>query len=257
MIENLTKMKLKNGQLVVGCFVRYPDASLSEFIALLGWDFLVFDGEHGAIGPGHVADLCRAAELRGVTPLVRVPVNEPSLILRVLDAGCHGVHVPGVDSAAEAERAVRAIKYKPRGERGLAATRASDWAIPESLGTYVERANRETLTIVQIESIEAVEAVDDYLNLDGLDVLFIGPTDLAQSMGHTGETSHPDVMAAMTHVAEVVTRSDRTLGIFVSTAEEANQWTDRGARYLATGVEGFLRRGMSEFANEVRGFGLQ
>jgi 4-hydroxy-2-oxoheptanedioate aldolase len=103
----------------------------------------------------------------------------------------HGVHVPWVNSAAEAERAVRAVKYSPRGTRGLAGSRASEWGLREPIEAYVERANRETLVVIQVETQEAVDAIDDYLKVDGVDVLFLGPTDLSQSLGHPGDLRHP------------------------------------------------------------------
>ena len=137
-LKNLTKAKLADGQPVFGCFVRTAAPSLIEYVALLGWDFLVLDGEHGTLQPDQVEDLCRAIEPRGVTPLVRVTTNDPPTILRYLDTGAHGAHVPWVNSPAEAERAVRSVKYSPRGIRGLAGSRASEWALREPLAGFVE-----------------------------------------------------------------------------------------------------------------------
>ena len=253
MIENRTKAKLEAGGVALGCFVRYANASLAEYIAMFHWDFLVFDCEHGEIDLADLPDLSRAAELRGATPLARVSHSESHVILRALDAGCHGVHVPSVDTPEAAEQVVRHVKYPPRGHRGLAPTRASEWALAEPLGDYTVRANRETLTVVHIESLEAANAVEGYFTIDGLDVLFLGPTDLAQSMGHTGDASHRDVDDIMTQVATAVTRSSMVLGVFVSTIESALEWVDRGARYIVTGVDGLLSTGMGEFVESIRG----
>ena len=170
MLKNTTKAKLAEGQAVFGCFVRYAEPSLAEYVAMLGWDFLVFDGEHGALQPADMGDLCRAAELRGVTPLARVTTNQPDTILRFLDPGTHGVHVPWVNSPQAAEQAVQSVKYVPRGIRGLAGTRASDWGLAEPLGAYIERANRETMVVIQIETREAVDAIEEYVDIDGIDV---------------------------------------------------------------------------------------
>jgi 4-hydroxy-2-oxoheptanedioate aldolase len=253
MLENRTKAALASGQPVFGCFVRYAEPSLAEYVAMLGWDFLVFDGEHGMLQPGDLEDLCRASELRGVTPMIRVTTNQAPVILRYLDSGAHGVHVPWVNTPEAVEAAVRAVKYWPRGERGLAGTRASEWGLREDIGAYVARANRETLVVIHIETQEAVDAIEEYVAIDGVDVLFLGPTDLSQSLGHPGDTSHPDVIAAMLRVAEVVVPSDKVLGIYAGTPAMTEEWLGRGARYVTTGLEMFLRDGMRAHLERVRG----
>lgn len=252
MRQNTTKAKLNNGETVVGCFVRYAEPSLAEFVALQGWDFLVFDGEHGPLEARHVEDLCRATDVHNVTPIARVPTNQQHILLRFLDTGVQGVHVPWVNSAADADAAVRGVKYAPRGVRGLAGTRASDWGMSGPLGEYTEIANRETLVVIHIETMEAVDAIEDYVAVDGIDVLFIGPTDLSQSIGVPGQVHHPEVEAAMKHVAKVVTASDKTLGLFAGTIEMAREWKHYGARYIATGTDGFIRNGMHEYLERVR-----
>jgi 4-hydroxy-2-oxoheptanedioate aldolase len=253
MLENRTKARLGAGEAAFGCFVRTPEPSLIEYVAMLGWDFLVFDAEHGTLQPSEVEDLCRAVEPRGTTPIVRVTTNDPPTILRFLDTGVHGVHVPWVNSAAEVERAVQSVKYTPRGIRGLAGSRASEWGINEPIGEYVKRANRETLVVIHIETQDAVDAIDDYLAVDGVDVLFIGPTDLSQSLGHPGDLKHPDVLRAMDRVADAVVGSGRTLGLYAGTVDMTKEWLDRGARYFTTSLEPFLRDGMRAHLRDVRG----
>jgi 4-hydroxy-2-oxoheptanedioate aldolase len=253
MLENRTKAKLAAGEATFGCFVRTAEPQLSEYVGMLGWDFLVFDAEHGSLQPSEVEDLCRAIEPRGTTPIVRVTTNDAPTILRFLDTGVHGLHVPWVNSAAEAERAVRSVKYSPRGIRGLAGSRASEWGLREKVGEYVERANRETLVVIQVETQDAVDAIDDYLAIDGIDVLFLGPTDLSQSLGHPGELDHPDVLAAMDRVADAVVGSGITLGIYAGSVDMTKRWLDRGARYFTTSLEPFLRDGMRAHLQQVRG----
>ncbi len=253
MLTNTTKAKLAEGKAVFGCFVRYAEPSLAEYVAMLGWDFLVFDGEHGTLQPRDLEDLCRASELRGVTPIARVTTNQPHTILRFLDSGVHGVHVPWVNTPEAVEEAVRSVKYSPRGVRGLAGTRASEWGVHEGLDAYVERANRETMVVVHIETREAVDAIEQYVAIDGVDVLFLGPTDLSQSLGHPGKAGHPDVVAAMQRVAEVVVPSDKVLGIYAGSAAMTQEWLARGARYFTTGLEMFLKEGMTAHLRQVRG----
>ena len=252
MIENQAKRRLAAGETLVGCFLRYSNATLAEFVALGGWDFIVFDAEHGTLQPRDLEDLSRACELHGVTPIVRVTANEPSTILRFLDAGAHGVQVPWVESGDAAEAAVQATKYQPRGNRGLAATRSAGFGVPAPIGEYTKQANAETLVIVQVESAEGVDNVGDLVAIDGVDVVFIGPTDLAHSLGHVGNPGHPEVRAAMTRIADVVTASDKALGIFVANPADAVGWRERGARYLATGLEPLLSSSMRTYLETVR-----
>ncbi|MCE2528059.1 MAG: hypothetical protein J4G00_11095 [Actinomycetia bacterium] len=252
MIHNLTKAKLAAGETVVGCFLRHASADLAEYLALLGWDFVVFDGEHGSVTSRDVSNLARAVELHGVTPIARVPTNLPHPILRFLDAGAQGVHVPWVNTAEGAEQAVRSVKYHPRGVRGLASNRGGEYGRSLPMGEVVELTNRETLTVIHIETIEAVEAIEEYVKIDDLDVLFLGPTDLSQSMGLVGQKSHPRLLAAMDRVASVVADSDKTLGMFVSSLDNAEEWVGKGARYIVTGMEGFMAAGMTQFLAGVR-----
>ena len=184
-----------------------------------GFDFLVFDGEHGPIEPRDCEGLVHAAELRGSAPLVRVPTNEPSVILRYLDTGAIGVHVPLVDSAEEAEAAVAAVEYAPRGTRGLAGVRASDYGtVP--LAEYVEQANEATMVVIQVGAA-AVERVGEIAAVEGVDVIFVGPTDLSQAFGVTGQTGHPVLEQAYDLIAEAVSASPAALGVLVPQTKRA------------------------------------
>jgi 4-hydroxy-2-oxoheptanedioate aldolase len=252
MIENATRRKLAAGEPVYGCFLRQAEPSLAEFIALIGWDFVIFDGEHGTLEPRDVEGLCRGVEVGGSIPFARVPVNQPHDILRFLDTGIAGVHIPWVNSAEEAAAAVASVKYWPEGRRGLAGSRASRWGMTEPIGKYTERANLETMVVIHIETIEAVDAIEDYVAIDGIDVLFIGPTDLSHSLGHPGDLDHPAVVSAMERVRSSVVRSDKVLGVFAGTPERVVDWRDRGARYFATTAESLLEAGMSGYLDEVR-----
>ncbi|MDJ0925635.1 MAG: aldolase/citrate lyase family protein [Acidimicrobiia bacterium] len=253
LVENKTKQKLQRGEAVYGCLFRYAEPTFAEHLAMQGWDFLVFDGEHGSLEARDIEGLARAAELHGVTPIARVTTNEASTILRFLDAGAHGIHVPWVNSAAEVERAIVASKYGPRGLRGLAGSRQGGWGNREPLGEFTARANAETLVIIHIETADAVAAVEEYTEIDGVDVLFIGPTDLSHSLGHPGNPAHPDVQAAMNHVADIVSESDKTLGIFAGNPDAVAEWYDKGARYFAAGFEGLVKQATQTFLAAVRG----
>jgi 4-hydroxy-2-oxoheptanedioate aldolase len=252
---NHTKAKLKAGQPVYGCFIRSADANLVELIAGLGFDFLVFDAEHGAIEPRDCENLVRAAELRGVSPLIRVTANTAPVILRFADTGAQGIQVPWVNSVADAESAVRAVKYSPRGTRGLATTRAADFGQKASISEYVAQANAETLVIAQIEGSDAVDQASGIARVEDIDVVFIGPTDLSNSLGHPGNPAHPEVQAAMDRIIADVEGANAALGIFVPNAQAARAWRERGARYIATSLEPILTSSIRNYLDAVRGDG--
>ena len=250
---NTTKAKIKAGQATYGCFVRYPDATLIEVLGYQGWDFLVFDGEHGTIEPKDCEHMTRAAELRGVTPIVRVTTNLTPIILRYMDTGAHGLMVPWINTAEQAEAAVRAVKYGPRGMRGLAGVRASDFAQVGTLGDYVQKANAETMIVLQVETAEAIDALPAMLKIPDIDVIFIGPNDLSQSLGLPGQVNHPTVQDAMNRIADLVIPSDKALGLMIRDADQARQWAERGARYITITIETLLAPAMRGYLKGVRG----
>ena len=252
MRENKTKAKLNAGETVFGCFVRYPEAGLVEVLGYQPWDFIVFDGEHGTMQPRDCEHMVRAAELRDVTPIARVTTNDPPIILRFMDTGLQGLHVPWVNSGAEAEAAVRSVKYHPRGIRGLAGVRAADYGQTISLGEYVQQANAQTLVVLHIETIEAVNVLPDIAGVEGVDVIFIGPTDLSHSLGVPGQAGHPSVVAAIDRIVDTAARMNKTLGIMVGNAQAALQWRQRGARYIAIGLEGLMMPATRDYLQAVR-----
>jgi 4-hydroxy-2-oxoheptanedioate aldolase len=249
---NRTKQLLRDGKTAFGCFVRYPDATLVEVMGHHGWDFFIFDGEHGTLEPRACEDMVRAAELRDVTAVVRVPVNQPHVILRFLDTGALGCQVPWVQTAEDAERVVQSVKYQPRGARGLAGVRAADYGERGELGDYVRSANDETLVVVQVESASAVDQVDAIAAIDGVDVVFIGPTDLSNSLGLPGDMRHPTVVEHLERAAAGILAAGKVLGVTVPDPESAKVWMDRGARYVTTGVDPMMGAGTSAFLGHLR-----
>lgn len=251
---NQTKAKLKAGETVHGCFVRYPEPTLIEMLGYYGWDFIMFDGEHSTITPRDCEQLARAAELQNVTPLVRVTTNQQPVILRFMDTGVMGAMVPMVNNVADAEAAVRSIKYAPRGQRGLAGVRAAAFGqVPGfNFKRYIEEANNETMVIAQVETAAAVDALPDIVQIPDIDVIFIGPTDLSQSVGVPGELQHPAVQELFDRIISVVTASDKALGILVPNAEAARQWQARGARFVLVVMDALLGPACRGFLQTVR-----
>lgn len=253
MKTNLTKSKLRAGETVHGAFFRTPDTSLIELQGFLGWDFLVLDGEHGTLQPRDIEDQARACELRGLTAIARVTHNDAPTILRFMDTGAQGAHIPFINTADDAERAVQSIKYHPRGQRGLAGIRAAEFGRGAPLSEYVQQANAETLVVAQIETGQAIERLPEIVKVDGVDVVFIGPNDLAHSLGHAGNIGHADVQAAMQRIADIVLASDKVLGLMVYDSVGARLWRERGARYITVPFESVLCPAVKHYLQDARG----
>ena len=240
MLTNPVKARLRAGETVFGCFTRTTDAALVEFLGLQGWDFLVFDGEHGPLDTQTLEHLLRAAEARDATALARVATNAPHRILQVLDAGARGLHIPMINSTAEAEAAIQAAKYPPRGSRGLAGVRANAFGTIGTLADYIVQANAETLTVLHIETGRAVDQIEAIAAVPDVDVIFIGTTDLSSDLGIPGQFDHPKLLTAIDRVAEATQAAGVVLGTILRAPEQAAIWRSRGARYFVVTLEAVL-----------------
>ena len=234
--------------------MRHGDAGLAEAVGYMGWDYLLFDGEHSPLPVRECEHLARVSELTGCTGIVRVPSNMPWLIGQVFDTGIQGVQIPMINSAAEAMTAARAAKYHPIGTRGLAATRAAQYGqvLPFRIADQVVRANAETMVVAQVETPAAVEALPAILQVPEIDVIFIGPNDLSLALGVPGELQHPLVQQAFDTIISAVTATDKALGILVPTVEAALEWQARGARYIMVVMEAILGPATRGFLKTVR-----
>lgn len=234
---NKLKEKLRNGQNVYGTFAFAGEPAFVEIMGRAGLDFVLIDTEHTPNPVERVEHLIRAAEASGITPLVRVNNNHHTPILTALDAGARGIVVPSVNTAEQAQAVVRSARYAPQGERGLAGiVRAAHYGFTP-LADYVERANEETLIMVQVEHVEAVRNLDEILAVDGIDAIFIGPMDLSQSMGLTGQLEHPEFRRT---IHDIITRgraAGKEVAIFCVSAEDAAYWRNAGATILTIGAE--------------------
>jgi 4-hydroxy-2-oxoheptanedioate aldolase len=255
MHPNRSKAKLKAGGTVLGTYVRHAEPGISEILCYLGFDFLFFDGEHAPIGARECENLARVCELTGVTSIARVPVNAPWMIGRHLDMGIQGIQVPMVNSAAEAQAAVRAAKYAPLGSRGLAGARAANYGqvLPFTYPKYVAKANAETMVIVQVETPESIDALPEIVKIPEIDVIFIGPTDLSLCLGHPGEFHHPEVLAAFNRIIAIVEKSDKALGVLAANTEASLEWRARGARFIMSVFEALMGPPIREYLKTVRG----
>lgn len=231
------KNKLAEGKTVMGPFVKMTDPCLIEQAALAGFDFCILDMEHGPIGFESALDLIRAAELHGMSPIIRTTDASHENILRALDIGAHGVEVPQVNSREAAESVVSACKFFPEGTRGVCRyTRAAEYTNIDK-AAHFEGSNANTMVIVHIEGMEGVNNLSEILEVKGLDVIFLGPYDLSQSCGVPGEVTHPIVVEKMKMAVEMAAAKGVKVGTFVESAERVNFWRSLGVSYLAYAVD--------------------
>lgn len=229
--------RLSRGEYVIGPFLKLSDPSIVEISALAGFDFVIIDLEHGPISFETAQNLIRAAELRGITPVVRIAKNEPELILRALDIGAAGVQVPQISTSKDAEQAVKAGKFHPEGERGVCRfVRAAEYSAMEK-NKYFAGANKKTFSVLHIEGIEGIENLPEILEVEGIDIIFLGPYDLSQSCGVPGEIDHPDVTEKMRYAVELAGSCGTVVGTFVENAESALRWHDIGVGYISYSVD--------------------
>jgi 4-hydroxy-2-oxoheptanedioate aldolase len=198
MRTNTLKQKLSAGKPVFGVMITFPSPPVVEMLGYMGFDWVLIDNEHGSVTVDTAEDMIRAAELTGIAPIVRPVVNRPDAIAPFLDRGAWGVQVPHVNTREEAEAAVAACKYFPQGQRGMFSRgRPAEYGIRGATPAYVDAANENTLVCLMLEEVEAIRNIDEIAAVKGVDVLFIGSGDLAQSMGHPGQQTHREVQALM------------------------------------------------------------
>lgn len=214
MLKRLSlKHQLQTGHVTIGSWITLAHPAIAEIMATAGFDWLAVDLEHSAMTMREAEDLIRVIDLCGVTPLARVASNDATHIKRVMDAGAHGVIVPMVNSKAEAEQAVAAVYYPPRGRRGVGLARAQGYGA--AFQDYVARHQRESIVIVQIEHIQAVEHLDEILSVKGVDGFFVGPFDLSGSLGVPGDFSHPAMVKALGDIQRVARAHRAAAGFHV------------------------------------------
>jgi len=252
MRKNRLKEKILSGQPAFGVSLMFSSPQIVDMVGKLGFDWILIDCEHGSISLESVELLAMAAEASEITPLARPRSNNPEEIAGLLDRGVMGVQVPHVNTAKEAARAVAAVKYAPLGTRGLAAgTRSANYGFGLSMAEYVIAANRETLVCVQLEEAEALHNVTDILRVDGVDVFFIGPSDLSQSMGYPGQPKAPPVKEAMEKGFAAIRAAGKAPGS-AGDAQATLSYLDQGVLYLYTHLTTLLSMGSRQFLEAVR-----
>ena len=233
------KTILKDDKVSIGSWLSMAHESIAEILATAGYDWVVIETEHTTIDVSEVLRLIIAIEGRGAIPLVRLAWNDPIQAKAVMDAGAAGVLVPMVNTKADAEQAVKSIKYPPLGYRGVGLARAQGYGV--TFDEYVQAANRDSLLFVQIEHIEAVQNIDEILSVPGIDGTYIGPYDLSMSLGLAGQLNHQKVEAAKQQVLERTMAHGLTPGIHLvhpdTAVNDIKQCVEQGYRFIALGTD--------------------
>ena len=255
MKKNYVRAKLKEKQSSVGTWLTLPDTVAARLMSRVGFDWLTVELEHTPVNWETAANSFAIIAASGLVPLARVPWNTGENIKRVLDNGAYGVVVPMVNSRLEAEAAIAASRYAPLGQRSIGGQlHAANFDTDPA--TYYAQANDEILVVLMAEHIEAIEAADEILSLPGIDVVFIGPNDLHNSMGKPPafESEDKEFKGAVQHVLKTARKYGVAPGIHVIDAEAARRRLDEGFQFIAIASEaGFM---LSKAQETTRALGL-
>lgn len=234
--SNELKQKLRDG-VSIGSWITIGHTAVAEIMAGAGFDWLVIDMEHSVITLDKAQQLIQVIELSGTPPLIRVGENSPNIIKKAMDTGAHGVIVPMVNSRAQAEAAVSAVKYPPAGTRGVGLARAQGYGA--DFLAYRDWVNTSSVVIVQVEHIDSVNNLARILAVPGVDGFIVGPYDLSGSLGVPGQFDHPEVKAALSEIMSVAADFNSAPGFHVIQPQEEllNDKVKEGYRFIAYSLD--------------------
>ena len=227
---NRVKQLWRDGKPAVGGFLSIPHCFATEVMAHTGLDWLCIDLQHGCVDYSDAVPMLTAISTTAVTPFVRVPWNEPSMIMKVLDAGAYGVIVPMVSNRAETARAVSACRYPPTGIRSNGPNRVLLYGGPD----YQKHADTEVACVAMIETAEGIEKMDEIISTPGLDAVYIGPTDLALALGLAPvmDNDEPKHVATVNRILETCRRHNVVAGIHTASSKFTQRYIDQGFKMV-------------------------
>lgn len=234
MMKNEFKAALAARQTQIGLWTSFADPYAIEIVAGAGFDWLLIDGEHAPNDLRSVLAQIQAMAGHPTHPVVRIPIGDPVLIKQYLDIGAHTLLVPIVETGEQARQLVSATRYPPDGIRGVATARASSWG---AISDYFQHASELVCLLIQVETRKGLENLDDIMAVDGVDGIFIGPSDLAASLGHLGNPGHPDVVSAIESAIARIVKSSKAAGILTVDPTLAQSYIERGVTFCAVGVD--------------------
>ena len=252
MNSNIMKEKLRSGKNVVGLFQNVINPNITEIMGLLGFDFVIVDGEHTTFNPNLAEEHFRAAELRNISSVTRIGQNDQQVIQKFLDAGSQGVLMPLINNKSDALEVVDSVKYPPIGKRGLASGRGSSYGIPQSVKEHVDHSNKETLVAIQIETTEAMENVEEISSIEEVDVLFFGPSDISSSFGIHGQINDPKVRDTISSLSKIAIGNGKSCGTIARDANDFKFYKEAGFQWFCSGVTNMMQTGMKEYLSELK-----
>ena len=250
---NAFKQALRDGRRQIGLWQSLANPLTAEICAGAGFDWLLLDGEHAPNDIPVLISQLQAIEAYPTHPIGRPPIGEVHLIKQYLDIGFQTLLIPLVDTAEQAERMVRAMRYPPGGIRGVGAgsARVSKW---NRVDNYFRDADEQMCLLVQAETTVAMANLDAIAGVEGVDGVFIGPADLSAAMGHRGDPGHPDVQAVIKDAFARILKAGKAAGILTSNEAWAKEYLDLGCTFVAVGTDsGILSRQTSALAERFKG----
>lgn len=251
-MKNTLKTRLKQRELLHGMFVMIPSPAVAEMIGYAGFDYAILDTEHGASGTEALENQVRAAEASGMPALVRTVGQTPGEILRALETGATGVLVPHVTTADQAAAIAAAAHYPPHGIRGLATTARAGRHGLTTAGAHLDQAKESTCVLVQIEDAAALPNVPTIARTPGVDAVFIGPADLAISLGFPGRPDHPTVAAAIRKIQEQVREAGQVLAGFARSEVDAKVLAEQGVTFVCLSSTLVFTQRLAELAKALK-----
>lgn len=247
MLENTLKNRMAEQATLHGIWLGSGSDGIAEALSHTGFDWMLIDAEHGPIETSGILPLLRAIAPSPTAAVVRLPWNDPVLIKRALDLGATTLMLPFIQNAEEAKAAVSAMRYAPEGIRGVAGvTRAARYGLDAN---YLHEAKNRLGLIVQVETAEAVGNISDIASVEGVDAVFIGPADLAASLGHLGDSNHPEVQDAIARAANAIRAAGKSAAILALEIETARKYRGFGFNMIAGGIDVHL---LVKAASELR-----
>jgi 4-hydroxy-2-oxoheptanedioate aldolase len=251
------KSRIRNGEAVNGCWLNLGSSVTAEMVGIAGFDWVLIDLEHGAGTEADVLHQLQALKSTEATAIVRVESGRGERIARMLDMGAAGVMVPKVNTGAEAREVIDGLRYPPGGSRGVAkmvrAAGYGKWA-----NDYIPNADDNIVGVLQIETKYALENLDEIAAIDGVDVLFIGPSDLSMSLGIFGEFSNPIFKDAVRSIVAAAQKAGKATGILIFNPDDYRMYYDMGIRFIACGSDGaFVTEGARITVEKLKAFRLK
>jgi 2-keto-3-deoxy-L-rhamnonate aldolase RhmA len=235
---NLTRERLAKGETVFGCALQcYRSPEIARTFAAAGFDYVFIDMEHGSYNLETVHDMITASLDAGITPIVRVAELLYSLVARLLDSGAQGIILPRVEDPKLLEEALSWLRFPPEGKRGYGVNTTMIGYESRGFREIIEHKNRNTVSVVQFESMAAIERADETLSLKGFDIAMVGPADLSINLGIPGEFDNPKLISAVEGLIVKCNRHGVVPGIQTRSLAMAKAWAERGMRFVGAGAE--------------------